>query len=288
MTPESTRPTKIGWFQVLLFFLCGSAWGISMSVQVFMGIVLSEIKQEWEISYVEESMAPNLLMVGICIGSYLWGHIGDQHGRMAAFKQSLLYIAGGCFLGFFSPDIWVLSFSYMLIGFGIGGSFAVDGTVFCEHAPAESTYLLIALSIFIPIFIALGPALSWMYNLVHTPSWRYVQGTLGIITLCLAIPRFWIHETPMYLKTKVGNLEQNGDSESNLELNKIPSSEIFFVLFRKPLRRYTLLYIAIWSGIMFTFPTVFSFLPVILERSGFRRNSDESLAVMLYQQGGKA
>ena len=272
-----------------------------MGIQVWIGILLAEVRSDWGLSYISEALVPNSLMIGLFIGSYFWGIIADKHGRIFSYKQNLLYIAGGCILGAFAPDIWMLSASYIITGFGIGGSFTVDGTVFREHSPAEKSYLLVALSIFTPIGSALPPGLAWIYSYSDVQVWRYVQGSLGLIALVLAIPRLWIKETPLYLISKIEREKEkekenenqaqvigiNSDQESpDANFKERSSKELIFTLFRKPLRKYTVLYILIWSGICFTSGAINSFLPEVLKRSGFENSEDQIYEVIFYEQIG--
>ena len=262
-----------------------------MGLQIWIGLLLEMLRNEWNISYIEESFIPISLLSGMFCGSYFWGIISDRYGRMASFKQSLILISIGCIIGAFSDRIWILSLSFIITGFGVGGSFTIDGTVFLEYSSQEKSHYLVALGIFTPIGSALPPALTWLYlSIFSSSNWRLVQGSLGVISLLLAIPRLFIKETPMYTQYKssarIITIEDNCNQEKNRVLDLYPQISIkqqFFILFKAPLLKYTLLYCIIWSGLSFSYNGINSFLPAILTRATFNDNEEIS-ELMFYQQ----
>jgi len=278
-----------------------------MGIEVGLGILLNEIRQDWGISYIQQSLVSVCTMIGVFIGSYYWGLMADKHGRKPAFNKLLFFITLGLFIGTLSPNVYMLAPCYIIAGFGIGGSFTVDGNVFLEYCPLDKQYLLTSISILSAVGASLPPALALFFEVVNAPyQWRFVQGTLGLIALALAIPRFWIKETPSFLiskhkTTQIVDLLQDinpktVDRASLYEkvVNASPKVKLsektiktqLLALFRKPLRKYTLLYIFIWGLTSFTFIGVTSFLPVVLIRTGFGGNDVDIYTMMLYQELG--
>lgn len=279
-----------------------------MGIEVGLGILLNEISQEWGISYIQQSMVSVCTMIGVFIGSYFWGLLADKLGRKPAFNKLLLFIVLGIFIGIFSPNVYMLAPCYIITGFGIGGSFTVDGNVFLEYCPLDKQYLLTSISVLSSIGASLPPALALFFETVNAPyQWRFVQGTLGLIALAVALPRYWIKETPSFLiskhkTTQVVELlqEMSPDSVDRASLyeqvvNASPSKKLsekpikvqLLALFRSPLKKFTLLYIFIWGLTSFTFIGVTSFLPVILIRTGYGTSDADIYEMMMYQELGK-
>ena len=296
-----------GNLQRLLFVLCGGGWGIAMAIEVSLGITLNEVGQEWNLSYLELSFVSSFTMVGIFIGSYFWGLLADKKGRKPAFDKLLIPILIGVSIAALSVNIWMLALSYILVGFGIGGSFTVDGNVFLEYCPVEKQYMLTSISVLSSVGSSLPAAFALFYEGVHAPyQWRLIQASLAAITLAIAVPRFWIKETPGFLISKHRTDEVvillqriNGKSEDFqsvydkvLEASPVDKAEErkansqIAALFRKPLRKFTLLYLIIWPLTSFTFIGVVSFLPVILIRAGVGKNDKDLYEILLYQQLG--
>ena len=160
----------------------------------------------------------------------------------------------------------MLASCYGIVGFGIGGSFTVDGNVFLEYCPPEKQYLLTGISVLSSLGAALPSAIALMYQALNVPYFcRFIQGTLGIIAFLLAIPRFWIEETPSYLISKLKStnayelimrMDPESVNDTTLKERIISASpkviatektirQQLIVLFREPIRKYTILYLCI-------------------------------------------
>lgn len=296
-----------GTKQKILFVLCGGGWGVAMAIQVSLGILLNEISEEWGVTYIEQSLIPICTMLGVFFGSYFWGIFADKYGRKHAFRSVLFFIFFGIAIGICSPNIWMLAPCYVITGFGIGGSFTVDGNVFLEYCPHEKQYLLTGISILSAFGASVPPGIAWLYSSLDLPyQWRFVQGTLGLIALLLIVPRFWIEETPTFLISKrkataVYNLikDINPDEDEELLRSRILEASPTIsaeenglgkqlkILLRKPLKKYTILYFFIWFGTAFTFNGLGNFLPVLLKRAGFGQTDSDIYRTMLFQQLGK-
>lgn len=296
-----------GKMQKVLFILCGGGWGISMGIQVSLGILLNEIYNEWGITYIEQSLIPICTMIGVFIGSYFWGILADKYGRKIAFNKVLLFIVLGIGIGVFSPNVWMLAGSYLITGFGIGGSFTVDGNVFLEYCPLEKQYLLTGISVLSAVGASIPAALALAFNSVSDfYRWRFIQGALGVIALLLSLPRFCIKETPTFLISRhkltlalelISDINPPLSSNENLReriqsaspkhnAKEKSSKQQLLALTRKPVVKYTVLYIFIWFGTAFTFNGLANFLPVILTRAGFGQTNIDLYTMMLYQQLG--
>jgi MFS family permease len=304
---SGTSLIQFGTLQKLLIFICGGGWMISNAVQVSLGILLDQIHEEWGISYILQSLVSIATMIGSFTGCFFWGILADRYGRRPMFTKVLLFIFLGLIIADFSPNIWMLAPCYIIVGFGLGGSYTVDGNVFLEYCPHNKQYLLTSLSALSSLGSCFPPALILIYKSLGTPYlWQLVQGTLGLIALLISIPRFWIKETPAFLLSKhkttevfelIHQMSPQQDKESLLQsileaspLEKTeerPALVQLKCLFRKPFRKLTILYLAIWCGSSFTFTGVSSFLPVILRRAGFSSNGSGIYLTMLLQQLGK-
>lgn len=296
-----------GALQKWLIFICGGGWGVSNAVQVGLGILLNDIHQVWGVSYLEQSLVSILAMVGSFFGSNFWGFLADRYGRKSAFSKLLLFVVIGIGIGVFSPNVWMLATCYLIVGFGIGGSYAVDGNVFLEFCPPNKQYLLTSLSALSSLGSCLPPALTLIYINLHAPyQWQLVQASIAFVALVVTVPRFWIKETPTFLMNKhkttmvvemIQDMNKEEDRGSLVEriLQASPKEKIeekslkeqIRCLFNRPLRKMTWLYIAIWAASSFTFSGMSSFMPAILIRAGFKQGSSEIYTTMLLQQFGE-
>jgi putative MFS transporter len=302
---EEEHFIPFGKLQKILVFICGGGWGVSNAVQVGLGVLLSQIHREWGVSYLQQSLVSVFTMVGMFVGSFFWGFVADRYGRRKAFSKVLIFVALGIAVAVFSPNVWMLASCYIIVGFGLGGSYAVDGNVFLEYCPPNKQYILTSLSSLSSLGSCLPPALSLIYLSLNTPyEWQLLQGSIGLIALIISIPRFWIQETPAFLLSKhrttlvlnlVETMRKVEDRDSLVEkvLLATPKEiteersikEQIRCLFKKPLRNLTIFYSVIWGCSSFTFSGISSFMPVVLTRAGFDGSS--VYETMLFQQFGE-
>ena len=127
--------------------------------------------------------------------------------------------------------------------------------------------------------------------------------TIILISLGFAIPRFWIHETPSFLLSKreipklyqlikkINSVEEDSSLMSRIieagpegkTSEKSPKQQ-FSAMFRKPLKKLTILYLFIWFGAAFPFTGMSSFIPVVLKRAHFGSSNADIYRIMLFQQ----
>ena len=67
--------------------------------------------------------------------AFVWGPIADRFGRLPAMSYSILVYAVFTFLAGFSQNIWQLFFFRFLASVGIGGEWAMAGTLVAESMP---------------------------------------------------------------------------------------------------------------------------------------------------------
>ena len=66
---------------------------------------------------------------------FVWGPIADRFGRLPAMSYSILVYAVFTFLAGFSQNIWQLFFFRFMASVGIGGEWAMAGTLVAESMP---------------------------------------------------------------------------------------------------------------------------------------------------------
>jgi SHS family sialic acid transporter-like MFS transporter len=179
------------------------------------------------------------VMLGAATGGWVFGWLGDRHGRTRSMAWSVLWYSVATGLSFFITSPWQLLFLRFLVGMGIGGVWPNAVSLVAEAWPNASRPFLAGLlgtaaNFGFVLLGALG--LIW---LVTADSWRWVPlvGTapilLGIWTL-MVVP-----ESPKWLaesNEKHSNAPANVGT-SDTRGNVSPLREIF----SPPLLRRTIL-----------------------------------------------
>ncbi|KAI5272455.1 sugar transporter [Aureobasidium subglaciale] len=215
---KAIQDMGMGTYQWKLFTLCGFGWMADNLWLQGVALTLDPIAAEFGVDTNQVRYTTLALFVGLCIGASFWGIISDIIGRRYAFNMTL-FLAGTFGLAAGGADSWICVCAlYSCIGLGVGGNLPVDGALFLEFLPGESNYLLTLLSIWWPVGQLISSLLAWAYipnfscaadAVVCTKAdnwgWRYFVLTLGAITFCMFIFRFFLFdlfESPKFLLSR--------------------------------------------------------------------------------------
>lgn len=168
------------------------------------------------------------VFVGLCIGASFWGIASDVIGRRLAFNLTL-FLAGAFGLAAGGAPNWIsLCALYACVGLGIGGNLPVDGALFLEFLPFASGNLLTLLSVWWPVGQLIASLIAWAFiptygcaadlqscNLAdgvqsccsrsNNWGWRYFILTIGALTFCMFVCRFFLFhlfESPKFLLSR--------------------------------------------------------------------------------------
>ncbi|KAF7712448.1 MFS-type transporter [Penicillium ucsense] len=315
----------MGRYQWELFALCGCGWLADNLWLQGIALTLTPISYEFGISESHVRFTTCALFLGLCIGASFWGIASDIVGRRLAFNMTL-FLAGTFGLAAGGGSSWIgVCALYSCLGLGVGGNLPVDGTLFLEFLPMASGNMLTLLSVWWPVGQLISSLLAWAFIPPFTCAsadgctksqnwgWRYLILTLGAITFCMFISRFFffhLYESPKYLlsrgrqeeavasvhgiayknKTQTwltnGILNEIGGYAEAQETQKLTVSQIvqrFFSKFsmhriralfvNKRLGVETVLLWFIWATIGMGYPLFNAFLPQYLAKSGGQVNS---------------
>lgn len=207
----------MGRYQWQLFFLCGFGWLADNLWLQGVALTLTPISYEFGISESHVRFSTCALFLGLCIGASSWGIASDILGRRIAFNATL-FLAGAFGLAAGGAPNWIgVSALYACLGLGVGGNLPVDGALFLEFLPMASGNMLTMLSVWWPIGQLISSLLAWAYIPTYScesaenctkeqnMGWRYLCLTLGAITFCMFIARFFffhLYESPKFLLSR--------------------------------------------------------------------------------------
>jgi putative MFS transporter len=181
------------------------------------GFAIPGIAKEFGAKPAQLGLIGSFTLLGMCLGSFMWGYIADKFGRKPAFTLTLLMFSVLCGVCGLAPSLGFLYGARFCMGLGIGGSIPVDASILAEFAPARIRgYSGGALPIAWPVatFIASSTAL------VVLPRWGW-RGLffVGVIPALLV---FWIRrnvpESPRWLANR-GRFDEARKALHYLDIN---------------------------------------------------------------------
>ena len=218
---------KIGWgsYQNFVTLNVALAWTTDQMWAAAMGFILSDSAKSFSLSDSWIGLLGDCFILGLTLGSYGWGFLGDRYGRMFAFKKCVVMAAvASCGLTF-APNVYTMIPLLVVLGFGVDGELAVGCTVFSEFCPPKKLWMLNLLG----GFWGLGGGLAVLVGLTvfyanntSVEDWRVMMFVYFLIELVAVGFRVFMDETPAYYLS-TGNEEkaQNIIRKIALKNNKV-------------------------------------------------------------------
>jgi len=211
--------TGFGRFHYWLLFVCGWA-NASDAIEILcISFVLPSATCDLSLSSEDKGWLSAITFIGMLVGGYTWGSLGDQFGRrktlMVAMIVNAIFGIGSSFSQIKATFFVCRFFS----GLGVGGSIPLVWSYFAEFQCKERRgRMLSALATFwmignitvagiawaiIPFDdIGLNPQEGFKFN-----SWRIFVAVCGIPAFLVTIALAFLPESPKYLISKGKEVE---------------------------------------------------------------------------------
>lgn len=144
-------------------------------------------------------------LIGICIGSVVFGRLSDKYGYLFFFRFCPAVIFTFSIISIFIPDITVLTVCLFLIGIGIGGEYSLDSDYVSELMPDKYKAMMIgvtktasALGNIIAAAISFGLLMFWK----SPENWPRLMWIICGIAGLMFLLRIRFYQSPGWLLSK--------------------------------------------------------------------------------------
>ncbi len=138
--------------------------------------------------------------VGMMVGSFLTGFLGDRYGRRFTYQANLLVFGLASLAAAFAPNMEVLIALRFVIGIGLGAENVVGYSTLTEFVPAQSRGRWLGLmAVFVVTGLPVASLVGWL--VIPAFGWRamFVIGGLGGLLVWYA--RKSLPESPRWLES---------------------------------------------------------------------------------------
>ena len=154
----------------------------------------------------ENAMFISATFVGMMLGSFMTGFLGDRFGRRFTYQFNLLLFGGASILAAFAPNMTVLILLRLVMGIGLGAENVVGYSTLTEFVPARVRgKWLGGMAVFVVSGLPVA-ALTGTY-LIPAFSWRAMFIVGGIGGAVVWYLRKSMPESPRWLES-VGRLDE--------------------------------------------------------------------------------
>jgi putative MFS transporter len=163
--------------------------------------VIPLIGHEWKVAQATLAWFATIGFMGMAVGGFLFGSLGDLIGRKKAFIGTVFLYSFFSLLCAAAPNVTLLFVFRFIAGIGLGGCLPVDMAMLSEFMPPKYRGKLIA---FLGVFwvggaTAVGFVSAWLSPL---QNFRLIFIAAGLPVLLIFLIRLAIPESPLYLYRK--------------------------------------------------------------------------------------
>ncbi|MDR5754586.1 MULTISPECIES: MFS transporter [unclassified Caballeronia] len=218
-------------------------------------------------------------LIGIFLGSLLFGWLSDRLGRQHIFLTSFVIITLAAFLQFFATSPVELFLLRVLIGIGMGGDFTVGHAILAEFSPRKHRGALLgSFSVVWTIGYVAANVLGLRYGNAVPDAWRWLLASAAAPALIVLLLRIGTPESPRWLLGKGRAAEANDivrkhfgahvtlDADSAIDEHN--SKRGYARLFGRDLIRRTVFNCAFFVCLVIPYFAIYTFLPAILKVVG--------------------
>jgi MFS family permease len=247
-------------------------------------LVLTYVMRDLGMSKATSGLLYTLTLLASGIGGVLFGFLADCIGRKRALMLSILTYSICSFASGLSTTVLMLAVFRFILGLGMGGEWNTGAALVAETWPDELRAKAISV---VQSSWAIGYALAALVAgvVLRYSNWRMVF-FVGILP---AMVTLWIQsrvpESQMWLEQR-GLAGQNQKLESQ-EAQKKQKNESFFVIFRAPYGKSTIVLLLLnffglfgWWGLFTWIPPYLS-LPIAQGGRGFGVMGTTTLLIVL-------
>lgn len=239
------------------------------------GYAIASLNRQMPLDTFWTGMVGSAALIGIFMGSLLFGRLSDRVGRQRIFLLSFLIISVAAFAQFYVSSPLMLCVLRVLIGIGMGGDFAVGHTFLAEFSPRKHRGTLLgSFSVIWTIGYVVASVLGICYSDASPDAWRWLLASAGVPALAVLLARIGTPESPRWLQSKGRVAEANAivhkyfgphvvlDTPADLPKN---ANEGFARLFKADMIRRTLFNCTFFVCLVIPYFAIYTFLPAVLK-----------------------
>lgn len=246
---------------------------------------------EWGLAPDAVGWLLSMELIGMGIGSLLFGNLADRFGRRPTILGCQIIMAVGMIGAALAGDVLQLSVVRVITGLGIGGMLPSIAAIVSEHSNERQRPLMLSLMfIGYPLGLVLGGVVA--RNLLEVSHWSSVF-VFGAVITVVALPLVWlaIPESVAWLlrKQPKGAVERTNavlrrfghepvETLAEVE-NSSPGKRTSFAILRRPLARITILLTLAYVAHVACLYFILKWIPPLVVGMGFTATNGADVLV---------
>lgn len=197
-----TMPLRRGHWWVLAVASMGQILGAGLATLVGVILPMIQLTRHPELTSWQQGLIGCTSLVGITVGSLVFGRLSDKYGYLFFFRLCPLVVLGASLLGYFRPELPWLVASLFLMGLGIGGGYSLDSDYISEIMPRCWRLFMVGVAKAASSIGNILMALVCFFLLKDwdTPAlWNRLLLTVAVFALLMVLLRLRFAQSPGWL-----------------------------------------------------------------------------------------
>lgn len=198
----ATMPLRWGHLRVLIVASFGQMTGGALATLVGIVVPMLQIIGHPELSSFAQGGIACMSLVGIMVGSLIFGGLSDKKGYLFFFRFCPTLILVASLVAFWSDSIHGLVISLFFMGLGIGGGYSLDSDYISEIMPDRWKLTMVGIA---KSFSALGNIVIAVacFSLLrrwHNPEmWNGLFLLISLLAIVMLLTRVRFFQSPSWL-----------------------------------------------------------------------------------------
>ncbi|MDE5998374.1 MAG: MFS transporter [Muribaculaceae bacterium] len=246
MTTDSTTSKTVdlatmplGARQIFIMIVASLGQFIGQGLATLVGIVipLIQLVAHPELSSGIQGLMGCISLIGIMVGTVVFGRLSDRYGYLFFFRLCPLIILATSLICVFIHAVPVLLVCLFLMGFAIGGEYSLDPDYISELMPAKWRTFMVGLA---KALASAGSAVVAIICYVmitkskNPAIWSDLFYITGIIGAIMFVSRLWFAQSPQWLMSRGHTAEAQKAVEKFLGPNVRMISDVAAATSSKP------------------------------------------------------
>ena len=143
---KNTMPLRWGHFRVLIVASLGQITGAGLATLVGVILPMIQIFRHPGLTSLQQGLVAATSLVGIMVGSVLFGQWSDKKGYLFFFRFCPALILAASLFAFFTANLFGLVAGLFFMGLGIGGGYSLDSDYISEIMPRRWKLLMVGVA----------------------------------------------------------------------------------------------------------------------------------------------
>ena len=233
----ATMPLGIRQIFIMIVASLGQFIGQGLATLVGIVIPLIQLVAHPELSSGIQGLMGCISLIGIMVGTVVFGRLSDRYGYLFFFRLCPLIILATSLICIFIHAVPVLLVCLFLMGFAIGGEYSLDPDYISELMPAKWRTFMVGLAKALAsagsavVAIICYVMITKSKNPAIWPDLFYITGVIGAI---MFVSRLWFAQSPQWLMSRGHTAEAQKAVEKFLGPNVRMISDVAAATSSKP------------------------------------------------------